>query len=313
MKPQIQSLTGQNGIVIAAHIPPEIFFETITKLSTTPNLKVYVVDTSNQAIFNKIDECIEKNNQKDGSNSNIRHYKIPNCGIGYTYNFGIKKAIADGCDFIILFTDDIIIKNQLTILDIRNFFYQKCNPKTDALTLPRDPQHLMPEMDRAADSGLAFSKELFEKVRFREEFILDQIDFEISKKIHDNGGRIPVYPQIVITTLPIGREIKNGERVLPPWRLYLLVRNSLTMSLESDHKLHAIRHDTLAQISHWGSAGFRSGQRPIQLFTPILLATIDALTKNLGVTVFLQKLSGNRFDKNPNQQRIKLQKTNRNN
>jgi hypothetical protein len=299
MKPQIQSVTAKNGIVIAAHMPPEIFFETTTKLSTTPNLKVYVVDTSNQATFNKIDEHIKKSNQANGTNKNIRHYKVPNCGIGYTYNFGIKKAIADGCDFIILFTDDIIIKNQLPILDIRNFFDQKCNPKTDALTLPRAPQDLMPEMELAADSGLAFSKELFEKVRFREEFILDQIDFEISKKIHANKGRIPVYPHIVITILPIGREIKNGKRVLPPWRLYLLVRNSLTMSLESNHKLHALRHDTLAQISHWGSAGFKSGQSPIQLFTTIVLATIDALTKNLGVTVFLQKLSGNRFDKNP--------------
>lgn len=299
MKTQLQSLPQQNGIVIAAHMPPEIFYQTTTKLSTMPNLKVYIIDTSNRATYNKIEENVQKNNQPNKSHPNLRHYRIPNYGIGYTYNFGIKNAIADGCDFIILFTDDIDIKNQLPIQNIRNFFYKKCNPKTDALTLPRIPQQLILQMERAADSGLTFSKELFKKINFREEFLLDQTDFEFSKQIYRKGGHITVYPKIVIGILPIGRETQKGEHALPPWRLYLLVRNSITMSLESDNKFGNLKNDTLSQIREWATTGYGSGQNPILLFKAILLGTIDALTKNLGVTIFLQNLSGNRFKKQP--------------
>ena len=100
------------GIVIATHMPPESFFETIEKLSATANLHVYVVDTSDAATSQKIKEHIQKANTKASQPSpNIKYYKISNGGIGYTYNFGIKKAIADNCDLITLFTDDVRVLN----------------------------------------------------------------------------------------------------------------------------------------------------------------------------------------------------------
>ena len=151
--------------------------------------------------------------------------------------------------------------------------------------------------ERAADSGLTFSAQLFKKVSFREEFILDQIDFDFSRQIRLNGGKFVVYPEVVIDVLPIGREVQKGERVLPFWRLYLLTRNSITMSLESDAKLKDLRNEAFSQILYWGLSGFRSGQSIFLVFKAVFFGCVDGFTKHLGVTAFLQNLSGNRFSK----------------
>jgi hypothetical protein len=66
-------------------MPPENFFETMQKLSATPNLHVYVIDTSDAATSQKIEEHIQKVNTKANQPSpNIRYYRISNVGIGYT-------------------------------------------------------------------------------------------------------------------------------------------------------------------------------------------------------------------------------------
>ena len=287
------------AIVIATHMPPENFFETINKLSVTPNLHVYVVDTSDNDTSQKIKEHIQKANRKASeSNSNIRYYKIPNAGIGYTYNFGLKKATTDNCDLITLFTDDVrVLNNGLPLERIRKFFDASCNPAKDALVLPQNAAELFVKKERAADSGLTFSPEIFKNVKFREEFVLDQIDFDFSMQITRNGGKFVVYPEVVIDVLPIGREIQKGEHALPFWRLYLLTRNSITMSLESDAKLKELRDDTFSQILIWSLAGFRAGQNVFLVFIAVFFGVTDGLTKHLGVTAFLQNLSGNRFSK----------------
>ena len=286
------------GIVIATHIPPENFFETIQKLSTTPNLHVYVIDTSDAATSQKIKEHIKKvNTEANQHSANIRHYKISNGGIGYTYNFGIKKAIEENCDLITLFTDDVRVLKSLPLENIRRFFDTNCNPAKDALVLPQNPAELFMKKERAADSGLTFSAQLFKKIKFREEFILDQIDFDFSRQIRWNGGKFVVYPEVVIDVLPIGREVQKGEHVLPFWRLYLLTRNSITMSLESEAKFKELKDETLSQILHWGLSGFRSGQSIFLVSKAVFFGCIDGFTKHLGVTAFLQNLSGNRFSK----------------
>lgn len=287
------------GIVIATHMPPENFFETIEKLSATPNLHVYVIDTSDEATSQKIKKHIQNLNIKTNqAPSNIGYYKISNSGIGYTYNFGIKKAIAENCDLITLFTDDVrVLNNGLPLENIRKFFEANCKPSKDALVLPQNPAEILMKKERAADSGLTLSAQLFKKIRFREEFILDQIDFDFSRQIRWNGGKFFVYPEVAIDVLPIGREVQKGEHVLPFWRLYLLTRNSITMSLESDAKLKDLRDETFSQILQWGLSGFRSGQSVFLVVKAVFFGCIDGFTKHLGVTAFLQNLSDNRFSK----------------
>ena len=107
--------------------PQKTFLKPYENSSATPNLHVYVIDTSDAATSQKIKEHIKKVNAKTNQPlQNIRYNKISNGGIGYTYNFGIKKAIADNCDLITLFTDDVRVLNKgLPLENIRRFFRHK--------------------------------------------------------------------------------------------------------------------------------------------------------------------------------------------
>lgn len=292
------------GVIIAAYMPPlTLFSDTLKKLSSNPDIQVYVIDSSLEAtsteIQNYISKSINDNLNHDFSKGHprtlIKYFQVPNYGIGYTFNFGIKQAIKDGCDLMTIFTDDVkLLKNGFPQEKIYSFFYNDCNPQKDVLILPQKGAPLQKEIKRTADSGMTFAKELFQKIRFREEFIVDQTDFYFCDQVIMNGGKFIVYPEILIDVLPIGREIQNQERILPPWRLYLLARNAIALSLEGKAKLSALKADAFPQIHHWGVAGIKSGQGA-DVFYAVFLGVIDGFSKKLGVTDTLQKLSGNRF------------------
>ena len=226
----------------------------------------------------------------------IKYFKVPNYGVGYNFNFGIKQAIKDSCDLITIFTDDVkLLDNGFPQEKIYRFFYNNCDSQKDVLILPQKGVQLQKEIKRTADSGMTFAKELFQKIRFREELIVDQTDFYFCDQVIMNGGKFIVYPEILIDVLPIGRETKNGERIIPLWRLYLLTRNTISIDLEKNGKLRALQTDAYPQILCWGSSGIRSGQNILDVIKAIFLGVIDGIAKNLGVTSNLQKLSGNRF------------------
>ena len=292
------------GVIIAAHMPPStLFSDTLKKLSANQDIQVYVIDSSPETtsteIQNHISEKINNNMNHDFSESHpqtlVKNFKVPNYGVGYNFNFGIKQAIKDYCDLITIFTDDVtLLKNGFPQEKIYSFFYNNCNPQKDVLILPQKGAPLQKEIKRTADSGMTFAKELFQKIRFREELIVDQTDFYFCDQVIMNGGKFIVYPEILIDVLPIGREIQNQERVLPPWRLYLLARNAIAISLEGKAKLATLKADAFPQIRHWGVAGIKSGQG-VEVFYAVFLGGIDGFSKKLGVTDALQKLSGNRF------------------
>ena len=291
------------GVIIAVHMPPlTLFSDTLKKLSSNSDIQVYVIDSSPEATSTEIQKHISKsinNINHDFSKSHprtlVKNFKVPNYGVGYNFNFGIKQAIKNNCDLITIFTDDVkLLKNGFPQEKIYSFFYNNCNPQKDVLILPQKRAPLQNEIKRTADSGMTFAKELFQKIRFREELIVDQTDFYFCDQVIMNGGKFIVYPEILIDVLPIGREIQNQERILPPWRLYLLARNAIAIGLEGKAKLAALKTDAFPQIRHWGIAGIKSGQGA-DVFYAVFLGAIDGFSKKLGVTVTLQKLSGNRF------------------
>ena len=156
-----------------------------------------LVDTSDDSCLTKNRRTYsERQTQKQTNLSRkFRYYKIPNGGIGYSYNFGIKKAIADNCDLITLFTDDVRVLNKgLPVENIRRFFEANCNPAKDALVLPQNPAELLIKKDRAADSGLTLSAQLFKTIRFREEFIFDQTRFRVFRNRYFGMAEIRSLP-----------------------------------------------------------------------------------------------------------------------
>ncbi|MCJ7637806.1 MAG: hypothetical protein MUO21_09985 [Nitrososphaeraceae archaeon] len=295
------------GVIIATHMPPLLLlFNTLKKLSSNPNIQIYVIDSSPEVASIKIQNYIHRiaNNSLNPDFSKhhprtrtlIKYFKVPNYGIGHNFNFGIKQAIKDNCDLITIFTDDVkVLDNRFPLEKIYRFFYNNCDSQKDVLILPQNRAQLQKEIKKTVDSGMTFTKELFQKIRFREELILDQIDFYFCGQVRMNGGKFIVYPEILIDVLTIGRETKNAERVLPMWRLYLLTRNSISIDLESNRKLRALQTDAFPQILHWSLSGIRSGQNTLGVLRAIFLGFMDGIPKKLGVTSNLQKLSGNRF------------------
>ena len=159
-----------------------------------------------------------------------------NLGEGHNYNVGIEKCLNDGCDLITLFPDDVTInENKFRPDKIIKFFYENCNIKTDLLSWLYNKKSLklynknLLNKYGVVDTGMTFSKDLVKKLRFREDFLMDQQDLYFCNQVIKNGGRILIYPELTISVLPIGREITTGIPHLPLWRLYLHGRNSITI------------------------------------------------------------------------------------
>jgi hypothetical protein len=279
------------GVVIASYLPPlPAFFNTLRQLSVVENLNVYIVDSS-PVTENKTEDFIRQLCSPTVK-ATIKYFKVPNRGIGYSYNCGISEAAHDRCDLITLFTDDVTLPGNFPTEAIGEFY--KCNCKLeDVLFLPQNPQQLGRTVTRTVDTGMTFSGQL--NLRFREEFILDQIDFDFSIKILKNGGRFVVFPKIVIEVLPVGRIEKDGARLLPPWRLYLLTRNAIALAFESNHKWEALRREAYPEIRTWAMAGIKSSRRLLLVSRAVFLGVNDGLIKSLGVTGNLQVLSKRRF------------------
>jgi glycosyltransferase involved in cell wall biosynthesis len=286
------------AIVISTHRPPlRLFRETLQRLSANPNMHIYVIDSSPEETAKEIENQIQKiKTDTKQASSTVEFFKVPNYGIGYSYNFGIKQATKENCDLITLFTDDVKLNcEQFPLAEIYDYFSAHCNPQKDILILPHSTRQPNEEIKKTVDSGMTFSTKLPRKIRFRENLILDQIDFDFCNHVIRDGGKFVVYPKSLIDILPVGREIKNGERSLPLWRLYLLTRNAVFMGLEGKRKLRTLRFDAYPQISHFTVSALKSGQNTFAVLATVCLGLLDGVSKNLGVTSTLQKLSNHRF------------------
>ena len=254
------------AVVIGSHNPPmQLLFNTLRTLSSNPNIHIYIIDSSPEDALTKI------NNQIKALNGEIKFFKVPNYGIGHNFNFGISKAIQENCDLITIFTDDVKILPDADFKaeEITDFFRKHCNAAKDVLVLPQNRSQLQAEIKSTVDSGMTFSKMLFRKVRFNEALVLDQIDFDFSRQVVANGGKFVVYPKILIDVLPVGRETRNQEHILPTWRLYLLTRNAIFIGLESQGKLKALREEAFPQIYHWAWSGIRARQNVLGVFRAV--------------------------------------------
>jgi GT2 family glycosyltransferase len=295
------------GVIIATHMPPLTFFDTLKRLSSNLNIHIYVIDSSPEVtstkmqnyIYRSIDNNLNHHFSKGHPRPLIKYFKVPNYGIGHKFNFGIKQAIKDSCDLMTIFTDDVkLLDNRFPIEEIYRFFCNNCDPHKDVLILPYYRAQLQKEIKKAGDLGMTFAEELFQKVRFREELILDGTDFCFCNRAIMNGGKFIAYPKILIGTLPIGREAK-----FPMWRLYLIARNVISIDLESNGKLRALLTHAFPTLLMLGPrylyeaslSRALSAQDILDVLEAIFLGFNDGIHKKLGVTSNLQKLSGNRF------------------
>ena len=277
------------SIVLTTYKPSNTFYELIESLYDIGDLKIYIVDSSPELdwliIKNQIDLIISKND----CIIDLKYFHTENKGVPHSINYGITKCIENGIELFTIMDDDTsVIPQNFKTKEIVNFFNKFLNPEKDLLILADGKSRK--KIDAWVDTGLTFTKSLFNKTRFREEFVMDQTDIEFCKVVLRNNGKIVMYPEKVLFNKPVGSESMNEVNILPAWRIYTLTRSVLIMWIEGNIGLYNILYNTLLFFK-----GLMFGRKKLSYLMAFLYGAIDGLNHDLGVTANLNKLSNNRF------------------
>jgi len=290
------------AIVIPTYNPSiKLLIELLKSLLKNGVLNIYVVDSSINSIDMKVRNELLSNDQENLSCSERIHIiRVDNYGAAYSMNRGVREAIKNGAKVITIMDDDTILRD-FDIISILSFFSKNVRRDKDLLILADEStyvayKNLNKEPKAWVETGMTFHNELFERIQFREDFIMDWIDIEFSLKIRKNGGKLIFYPGNVLTNLPIGREMGRNINHLPNFRIYTLTRNSIRLAME----FKSVKSMILAfyGIIPWAIASVRSGEKIRKVLNCIFYGFIDAINNNAGITLHLQEISNNRFSFN---------------
>lgn len=225
----------------------------------------------------------------------FKHIKLDNKGEPYALNKVIDYAAKYNPDLIMILTDDAILMSSLPYSNIFEYFSKNCKPESDILLLTDDNTIIQgKEVKRSTENGMIFSPNLFGKIKFRDELIMDQFDLIFCDTIYQIGGKIKVFPHTLLGVGPIGREKNHGHSFIPPWRMYLLIRNTLSLWMEGKYKLF---NDVLIGDFYWilKSLFYSKRKDKLTYFRAIFLGLIDGIKQELGITKTLTELSNGRF------------------
>lgn len=284
-------------IVIASHNPPiELLFDTLKKLSKMNIDMISLIDSSNYKISEDIQLFVKKLTNFSGK-QNIFYQKVENYGIGHKYNLGFDNCLRCECDVITILTDDVIVnENKFKPEEINDYFYHKLDINKDMLSLCSfnyKDNRSSQELEMAPDFGMTLSRKLIKKVRFKESLILEYTDIEFSRQIRQNGGKIILYPEKTVTSIPEGSRTSENIPHRPVWRIYLLVRNSLVLSREYKDFTFSLKN--MIYITEEIIKSCKHGEKSLDIFKAAFLGVLDGFKGKLGNTDNLRNLSGNLF------------------
>ncbi|MEM3334031.1 MAG: glycosyltransferase [Thermoplasmata archaeon] len=200
-------------------------------------------------------------------------------------NFGIAYALNHGIKYILerFSVDYILILDQDTILIEKNLGklihdVEKCWSNVGIISLGDrkiDKKNYFREAKYVITSGSLIKREVLTKVRFRDEFFMDQVDFDFDFNVIKLG-----YSIISVTGHLIDHRlgIKLGRITYePPIRFYYIVRNSTVLLLERKLPLSLY----LFQIINWSKALILYDGL-LKYIRVLSIGFFDGLKKNLG-------------------------------
>jgi len=209
--------------------------------------KIFVIDNTPNGV-NKLE------NLRDEKTEII--YLNENTGIAHAQNVGIKKALEEGAEFVILSDDDTIYPINY-VEEMVRVFEEKKEEKIAAVAplykneltgqlrpfitktkfgfkkhFPTSGYH---EVFQAIASGLVLNcKYLTDIGLMREDFFMDWVDLEWCWRAVRKGHRIIGNADVIISHELGHRSKKVGSRFIPlynPIRHYYIVRNSMYLAL----------------------------------------------------------------------------------
>lgn len=283
------------GIIIASHEPKiEILMDLLIKLSKKGITNIFLIDSSRSKTSKNIQSSVEQLN-KASVNQIIFYKKIKNQGVGDKYNFGFQLCLESQCNIITILTDDAIINEEtFNPNKIADFFTRNLDPRKDILALnswdSRDYGRLV-EIKVGPDFGMTLSNSLIKNIKFKEDLILDYTDIDFCSRIKRNGGKIKLYPEETVTSIPSGSKTNENSPHLPSWRIYLVIRNYLTLSYEY-RDLFFFIYNTYRATKYMIISLIRR-EKFLSITKAAIFGLLDAKSRKLGITNNLQRLSNN--------------------
>ena len=262
-------------VIICAYNPPKIFYDTINRLEEM-QIDTFVVYSGNDITL--------------PPNLNyVILIKEFNYGIGHNFNTGIQLALSNGFDLFTLLTDDAFILPDFSKNYIVDYFTKNCN-ENDVLHI-NFVSGTLTAKKFDVDTGMTISSYIARKIKFREDFVMDQQDIYFCYEVSKIGGTIKSIDRKMLDVLPVGRMMSGKMHYLPSFRVYLLTRNTLRIFIESK-KIHFLLN--FIKFSSGYLLKGIIGHEKRMLFA-YFSGIIDAMRGNLEISANLQKLSGNKF------------------
>lgn len=227
---QSPTISGiQTGVIIIVHNPSEVILkrslDSLKQISYQIDLNVVIVDSSDSVLDLKYPES---------ENFKVIITRTKNLGFCYSANLGINKILKQqNVKFIMLLEDDadLIADNLVKAVELfLNFTY--INYSKDLLILNDSLNNNSPIQLKKTLNSEYFGitcyfghRDVFQAVKFRSEFFMDQNDFDFQCRVRERGGVIYIPNFQILERLKIGRNTGKFP-ILPIWRVFTYARNS---------------------------------------------------------------------------------------
>lgn len=170
-----------------------------------------------------------------------------NMGQAYALNAGVKEALKQYPEWILTIDQNSIMeRNAFRFLED---FHTK-DPKLGIISMSNNlPSGSFQIQKKAITNGNLVRANVYKFVRYRDEFFIDQVDFDFCQKTRKAGFYILSYKG-GIHHHEVGRKIEKGRRKFffePDNRFYYIVRNSTVMLREGTLTFY----EYISQIFNW--------------------------------------------------------------
>ncbi|MEM3829818.1 MAG: glycosyltransferase [Conexivisphaerales archaeon] len=251
------------------------------------------LDISDRVVIidNKSENIDELSNICNGF-ANYRKLEIikfeQNSGIACALNEGVRRCLNfEKPDFIITLDQDSIVNIRRD--ELEGYIERALSSTGDmfgALALSGSNLHRLEGefglLDYSINSGMVIKSCLFENgLKYREEFFMDQVDFDLSYQIRKMGKQILVTKKKTLDHRVGTRVSWLGKEfgIESDWRLYLLYRNSTVLLKEKKITLQFYLHQALYHIIiRLLGSGVRKNLR---LPSVVLTGISDGLSRDL--------------------------------
>lgn len=207
-----------------------------------------------------------------------------NLGIGGALNYGVEYIKSNfSVDYVFtLDQDTVLVENNLgNIIKEANERFNRIGIialGTDKTLEKTDYK----EIRYVITSGNLVRVEIFNNVKYREEFFMDQVDFDFDYEVRKCGYRIILVDGYLIDHR-LGIKLKK-RAYEPPFRLYYIIRNSTVLLMERKIPFTIYAY----QIIYWTrSSIFHDGI--VRYSRTLILGIIDGLARKLGKKIDFQK------------------------